>query len=150
MIRCHEYYEAALYSPPPLQNTIQDPAIGLQSVNVSSDVSGMSAIATIKALRPVSFKYKASSESKFSHFGFIAQEVETVLPQIVRSGDDGLKTIKTRDLIAVLTLGLQSLNRWTALLEQHVHDLDVRADSDRQILEPRIQDLEEVMLEEMV
>ena len=38
----------------------------------------------LKQLRPVSFNFKNSAEAKQLRFGFIADEVEAVLPQVVR------------------------------------------------------------------
>ncbi|OLP93749.1 hypothetical protein AK812_SmicGene24293 [Symbiodinium microadriaticum] len=58
-----------------------------------------------RQLRPVSYSFKAGSESKYMRFGFIADELETTVPQLVRSG--GLENAK-KDLIALLTAAGQS------------------------------------------
>lgn len=42
-------------------------------------------------------------------FGFIAQELEGVFPNLVRTKAEGTKAIASQDLIAVLTLALQTL-----------------------------------------
>jgi len=71
----------------------------------------------LRELRPVSFKLKSGPEAKYLKFGFIAQELETIFPNLVRNigGEDGkeegTKAIASQDLIAVLTLALQSLQK---------------------------------------
>jgi len=72
----------------------------------------------LRELRPVSFKLKSGPEAKYLKFGFIAQELETIFPNLVRnvggekgSNEEGTKAIASQDLIAVLTLALQSLQK---------------------------------------
>jgi len=64
----------------------------------------------LRQLRPVSFNFKSGDEAKQVRFGFIADEMETVLPQVVRNfpgPNDGKEKprqgIAYGDLIAVLT-----------------------------------------------
>lgn len=62
----------------------------------------------VRELRPVSFRYKHNLESKYSRFGFIAQELESLLPSITHTKDEsGFKLVRFHDLLAVLTLGIQ-------------------------------------------
>lgn len=66
----------------------------------------------LRELRPVSFHLKRGPEAKYLKFGFIAQELETVFPNLVRTlGDDDTKAVASQDLIAVLTLALQNLQK---------------------------------------
>jgi len=71
----------------------------------------------LRELRPVSFKLKSGPEAKHLKFGFIAQELETVFPNLVRNvggdpdSEDGTKAIVSQDLIAVLTLAVQNLQK---------------------------------------
>merc|ERR1719329_1492101 len=66
----------------------------------------------LRELRPVSFHLKRGPEAKYLKFGFIAQELETVFPNLVRkSPDDETLSVASQDLIAVLTLGIQNLQR---------------------------------------
>ena len=54
----------------------------------------------------VSFQYKRTSESKYSRYGFIAQEIERVLPNLVQTNDQtGTLALLNNDLVAVLTPG---------------------------------------------
>eukprot|EP00429_Kryptoperidinium_foliaceum_P045395 CAMPEP_0176116456 /NCGR_PEP_ID=MMETSP0120_2-20121206/58494_1 /TAXON_ID=160619 /ORGANISM="Kryptoperidinium foliaceum, Strain CCMP 1326" /LENGTH=291 /DNA_ID=CAMNT_0017450721 /DNA_START=206 /DNA_END=1081 /DNA_ORIENTATION=- len=66
----------------------------------------------LRELRPVSFNFKHGPEAKHLKFGFIAQELETVFPNLVRTiGKDDTKAVASQDLIAVLTLALQTLQK---------------------------------------
>jgi len=60
----------------------------------------------LRELRPVSFAFRSGPEAKFARYGFIAQELETVLPDLVRTDKDQ-KYVVYQDLIAVLTLTSQ-------------------------------------------
>ena len=68
---------------------------------------------TIKQLKPRDYKLKDTGDSDT---GFIAQEIETVLPQFVE-GDDGAKTLNYSQLTAVLTKALQELETRVTTLE---------------------------------
>jgi hypothetical protein len=69
----------------------------------------------LRQLRPVSYNFRKGNEAKHMRFGFIADEVEKVLPQVVRelpsskqdktadSKEDAKKGIVYQDLIAILT-----------------------------------------------
>ena len=62
-----------------------------------------SCIDNIKQLNPVTFKWKDTSRKDI---GFIAQEVEVILPDLV-NGEDGVKSINTIGLVSQLTKALQ-------------------------------------------
>lgn len=66
----------------------------------------------LRELRPVSFNLKHGPEAKYLKFGFIAQELETVFPNLVRTVENtDTKAVASQDLIAVLTLALQMLQK---------------------------------------
>jgi hypothetical protein len=82
------------------------------------------AIATIKQLQPKSFTWKTSKdEAQDTDSGFIAQEVETVLPNDVH-GEEGSKGINTLGVVAHLTKALQEAIAKIETLEQKVTDLE--------------------------
>jgi len=60
-------------------------------------------------LRPVTFKWKNINYGDRINTGFIAQEVEDVLPNSVITTEDTVKSIATSELIAVLTKAAQEL-----------------------------------------
>ena len=78
----------------------------------------------VRELRPVSYRLKRSTEGKHPlHFGFVAQELEKVLPEVVHTErETGLRLVMYQDLLAVLALALKAQ-------DQEVRSL--RADVDR-------------------
>ena len=79
---------------------------------------------TILALKPRRFDWKAGKGKDVrDDMGFIAQEVETVLPELVsgwKAGEgepDDLKSVKAGDLIPVLVKAIQELTARVAQLE---------------------------------
>ena len=59
------------------------------------------ALDKVMALEGVSFEWIAD-ESDDSNLGFIAQDVERVLPEVVSTGSDGLKAVEYGNIVAVL------------------------------------------------
>lgn len=86
------------------------------------------AIQTVQALRPVTYQWKDQAEyQKYKRtssmatnpkeIGFIAQEVERVLPDIIGIDDMGNKLVNYNALIPVLTSAIQELTDRVAYLE---------------------------------
>lgn len=71
------------------------------------DTSGVWAL---RQLRPVSFRFRAGEAKMMpalgERFGFVAQEVEKVVPNIVHT-DANQKGLMYQDILAILTLALQ-------------------------------------------
>lgn len=105
----------------------------------------------LRELRPVSFHLKRGPEAKYLKFGFIAQELETVFPNLVRkSGEDDTYSVATQDLIAVLTMAIQNLQRnFEEQRESFSKALDeIRAQYSRERQEDRqrLERLEQILL----
>ncbi|CAL1132415.1 unnamed protein product [Cladocopium goreaui] len=60
----------------------------------------------LRELRPVSYHFKEGPEAKLARHGFIAQELEKVMPELVRDHKDR-KHVVYQDLVALLTLASQ-------------------------------------------
>jgi hypothetical protein len=75
--------------------------------NVTTHPNPVSEI--FRALRPVSYIMKKQQEAKnpITNFGFIAQELEEVLPSLVRTDPRGMKSVAYNDMIAIITLTVQ-------------------------------------------
>ena len=71
-------------------------------------------IDTVKQLKPRKYKHKGTNDDDI---GFIAQELETVIPEIV-GGDEGSKGVSYGNLTAVLTKAIQELTTKIETLEQ--------------------------------
>jgi hypothetical protein len=82
-----------------------------------SDISLKNTITTlpnslnqIRRLRPVTFKWNTVNDSAMAgtHTGFIAQEIDTVIPQVVRTSGGGIKTVAYTEIIPYLVSAIQS------------------------------------------
>lgn len=101
----------------PLRRTLQE-YIKATEENATggprAKAKGDGALWMLRQLRPVSYSFKKSSESKYMRFGFIADEVESVMPQLVRNLPDqntGLmdqKGLALQDMLALLASAGQS------------------------------------------
>jgi hypothetical protein len=87
------------------------------NLNDTSDVSLKktikpieSSLDIIKELNPVSFYWKkGENRGEDKQKGFIAQEVESIIPEVVH-GEDGNKSINVTGIVAQLTKALQELS----------------------------------------
>ena len=76
-----------------------------QKENIRNVPYGLS---SIQNLKPVQFDFKENCGSGNKNLlGFIAQDVEKVIPELVSDGFDGLKTLKMGDMLPVLVKAIQ-------------------------------------------
>lgn len=78
------------------------------------------ALATLRSLRPVSFYYNEeySSNPERLHYGFIAQEYKTVMPDATYYDEsNGKLCIDTRELIGLLVRAVQQLETKVTRIE---------------------------------
>ncbi len=82
-------------------------------IRLKKDVTTMSetlsAVETLNKLRPVTYHWIDERLPKNLRYGFIAQEIEKVLPELVDVGTDTMKTLAVNyeDIIPILTLAIQ-------------------------------------------
>lgn len=69
----------------------------------------------IARLRPATFRFKSSDQTVM---GFIAQDVERVVPLAVSDSEDGMKHVSMMALIAALVSEVQELRRRVSALER--------------------------------
>lgn len=113
--------------------------VSSSSRNTSSDerlktkIQGLSqGLNQILALRPRSYyldpKFNPSAPQRL-HFGFIAQELEQIMPQLVETGSDAAqyKSVNYLGLIPVLTKALQEQQMELEDLDKRVDKLSKRA-----------------------
>ncbi|CAL1154862.1 unnamed protein product [Cladocopium goreaui] len=91
----------------------------------------------LRQLRPVSYRFVRGADAKHTRFGFIADEVEQVLPAVVHEVDGAegpRKSIVYTDLIAVLTAvvrdfgsEVEAVKKRVALAEAALNELDQKA-----------------------
>ena len=104
-----------------------DGAVTCLSLTETSDITAKENIATIdtaidtvKRLRPVTFDWK---EHKKESAGFIAQEVEKVIPYLVEGTGNEYKSIKSFGILAQVTKALQESIDKIEVLEKKVEEL---------------------------
>ena len=79
--------------------------VRLKAVETIRPING--AIDQVMRLNPVQFRYKTQPVDSLPKLGFIAQEVEEILPEAVGLGPDGMKGIQEGCLIALLAQALK-------------------------------------------
>jgi hypothetical protein len=70
---------------------------------------------TIKGLRPVLFNWKYEDPSNSSgqaekNLGFIAQEVEALIPKLIATDENGMKSLNTTAMVPILTKAIQEMD----------------------------------------
>ncbi len=100
-------------------------------VRLKQDIEDTSfGLDTIMNLRPVDFNWK-SGASIYKNLGFIAQEVETLIPNLVNvDQDNGYKQLNTTGLIPVLTKAIQEQQIQISTLSTQLADLKINSTGD--------------------
>ncbi len=70
-------------------------------------------------LNPIHFKYK--KDPKRTHYGFLAQDVEKVFPQLVENNNDGYKTINYQEFISLMLAKMQYMQNEIDELKRSYH-----------------------------
>jgi hypothetical protein len=79
-------------------------------------------LATVRALRPVTFRWKDKSHPGLQH-GFIAQDVQKVVPELVSSTTDGMLSVETTAMIPILAQAVKELDAQNKQLRAELDDL---------------------------
>jgi hypothetical protein len=89
----------------------------LGSINNPSDINLKNNIEQIKTdanilknLNPVSFTFKDDAQNK-KHFGFIAQELENLYPELVSNNELGFKTVNYIEMIPILLSQMKNMQQ---------------------------------------
>ena len=119
--------------------------INAAAFTVSSDVTLKKNIVTltnpldkILGLRGVSFQWKNDGKKDI---GFIAQEVEKTLPELVHINDTGTKSVEYMNITAVLVEAMKELSH-----KYYLHDEKIKKlESENETLKKRLDALEAKM-----
>lgn len=111
-------------------------SIEVKNVYNASDISLKSNVqtlnnltSTIMKLRPVSYNMDLNRTNSNVHlkeskeYGFVAQEIEMIIPEIVIEDDEGLKLVNYTAIIPLLTAVIQEQNERITVLEKKVEEL---------------------------
>ena len=98
--------------------------IRCQSVTTLSDgrlkqnIRALDCESAVARLRPCLFEYRSQPER--THAGFIAQEVEEVMPHTVHQSEDGYKSISISEIVPYLVREVQMLRAEVAALKNGI------------------------------
>jgi len=84
----------------------------------------VSGLGVVNALNPVSFNWNEPEKHLTDHdYGFIAQEVEKILPDLVPTLSDGFKSIRERGLLPFIVAAIKEENKEIEDLKLQIKDL---------------------------
>ena len=98
---------------------------------LKKDVSSLeNGLSKIMALHPINFNWNKTVNPELklddrNHLGFLAQELETVLPQVVSTADDAMKTksVAYSDIVPVLTKAIQEQQATIEAQQKQIDEL---------------------------
>jgi hypothetical protein len=108
--------------------------------NISTLTSGL---ATINRLRGVRYNWKDESKPQ-NKIGFIAQEVEEILPELVHTKADGFKAVNYAEMTAVLVEAVKELTAQVEALKAENTNLKAEA-SKVEAMEDRLAKIEALL-----
>ena len=99
----------------------------LGSINNPSDINLKDNIEKINIddfnkLNPVSFTFKDDEKNK-KHYGFIAQELETVYPELVTNTELGFKSVNYIEMIPILLSQMKNMQMEIDKLKEDIHKM---------------------------
>jgi hypothetical protein len=106
---------------------VADEAVMMSDRRLKRDVAPLETAGSIAALRPVSFRWSAGSAER--RYGFLADELGSVLPALVRTLEDGRQGIVYQDLIAVTVAELQAQQAEARATLRRVESMESQASS---------------------
>lgn len=97
----------------------------IQSLNPTWSVN------KLKQLRPVSYEwiYKSDTAMYGTKYGFIAQQVETVIPELIKTDSSGSKSMDYLGVIAILTKSIQEQQKFIDTLRQEMTSMQAQLNS---------------------
>ena len=99
----------------------------LGSINNPSDITLKDNIEAINLdnfnkLNPVSFTFKDDEKNK-KHYGFIAQELETVYPELVTDTEIGFKAVNYIEIIPILLSQMKNMQMEIDKLKEDIYKM---------------------------
>ncbi|MFA6422662.1 MAG: tail fiber domain-containing protein [Candidatus Buchananbacteria bacterium] len=87
------------------------------------------ALGTIRQLKPVTFDWIKGDSTTPLQYGFIAQDVKKILPDMVSTGDDGYLSLSMTEILPVLTGAIKDLDVQVANQQTQLDLLTSRVDN---------------------
>ena len=76
----------------------------------------------IKKLKGVNFNWKGDSQNE-EQTGFIAQEVEEIIPSLVKTNEEGVKSVSYIQMIAILADAIKEQQTTIDSLQNQINDI---------------------------
>jgi hypothetical protein len=107
----------------------------LSDVKLKKDITYLdkSSLFKIMMLKPASFRYKTNQDNEPLSYGFIAQDVEKVFPEMVMTGKTN-KLMSYSSLIPILTKGIQEQQLQIETLQKENAELKARLEKLEKII----------------
>ncbi|HET9412349.1 MAG TPA: tail fiber domain-containing protein [Candidatus Saccharimonadales bacterium] len=104
---------------------LQDMPTGGSDLVLKKDVTALQdVLQKVLSLRPVTWRWKAGGDSNTTQYGFIAQEVEQLFPDVIKDGvwhGEAAKVMSTHDL---LPYAIEAIKEQQATIESAQKQLD--------------------------
>jgi len=96
-------------------------------VRFKTDISTLSgSLDKVKQLRGVTFNWKDKTKDSTQQIGFIAQEVEEIFPQLVKTDKAGMKSVAYSNITAVLVEAIKEQEHQIDELKKQIEELKKR------------------------
>gem|GEM_PF-4038230 len=98
-------------------------------INLKKNVTNSSyGLDTVMSLRPVEYNWKYETDGTTKNIGFIAQEVQKVIPNLVTTDASGYEELNTIGMVPVLTAAVQEQQLAINSQETKISGIDLKAD----------------------
>ena len=84
------------------------------------------ALEKVRSLRGVTYELKDESSDAGPQVGFVAQEVEPIVPQVVVTSDEGYKAIQYGSMVSVLVEAMKEMDAQIQQLNARIVELEAQ------------------------
>ena len=76
---------------------------------------------TLDSLHAYTYQWKDESKGKEEQIGFLAQELEKLYPQLVKTDENGMKSVAYQNMVPIL---LQAIKEQEAAIKQQQKEIE--------------------------
>jgi len=107
---------------------LQDMPTGGSDLLLKKDITVIqNVLQKVLALRPVTWRWKADQDDQVTQYGFIAQEVEKLFPDIIKHGEWHGKAAKVMSTHDLLPYAIEAIKEQSLKIEATQRQLDALA-----------------------
>ena len=110
--------------------------VTLSDISLKKDIQSLNygILDKVLKLNPVSFYWKDENIDKEKHFGFISQEVEEVLPELIRQDSQGKKLLNYNEFIPFLVQALKEQQKEIEELKLAINEYGNLTQNDQELV----------------